>query len=167
VVVLERNLDSLTLDLLGEFKNVRLGLLDVLGLTSDLDLRPGRASLALARDINGDAELLLELTSALAATADKQTVLVGLNLEDLGSLRLLLSDKSQDGSSELLNDRTLAFEADSVAFSIGLGEASQAGTGSAVSGTTSLLNKRSEVGACELLAKVCQCIQIDTYHQYR
>jgi hypothetical protein len=152
VVVLERDLDSLTLDLLGEFQNVCLGLLDVLGLASDLDLRTGRTSLALAGHVDGDAELLLELAAALATTTDEQTVLVGLDLEDLGSLWLLVCDESQDGGSELLDDRALTFEADSVTLSISLGEASQAGTGSAVRGATSLLHERREVRACKLLA---------------
>jgi hypothetical protein len=86
VVVLEGNLDGLALDLLGELKNVSLGLLDVLRLTGNLDLRASRASLALAGDVDGNAELLLELATALATATDEQTVLVGLDLEDLSGL---------------------------------------------------------------------------------
>jgi hypothetical protein len=141
MVVLERDLNSLTLDLLGEFQNVCLGLLDILGLASDLDLRTGRTSFALAGNVDSDAELLFELAAALATTTDEQTVLVGLDLEDLGGLRLLVCDESQDGSSQLLDDRALTLETDSVTFSIGLGEASQTGAGSAVRGTASLLNE--------------------------
>ena len=86
VVVLEGNLDSLALNLLGELQNVSLGLLHVLRLASNLDLGAGRAGLTLAGNVDGDAELLLELTAALATATDEQTVLVGLDLEDLSSL---------------------------------------------------------------------------------
>ena len=86
VVVLEGNLDGLALDLLGELEDVSLGLLDVLRLAGNLDLGASRAGLALARDVDGNAELLLELTTALTTATDEQAVLVGLDLEDLSGL---------------------------------------------------------------------------------
>lgn len=86
VVVLEGNLDGLALDLLGELEDVSLGLLDVLRLAGNLDLGASRAGLALAGDVDGNAELLLELTTALTTATDEQAVLVGLDLEDLSGL---------------------------------------------------------------------------------
>jgi hypothetical protein len=145
VVVLERDLDGLALDLLGELLDVGLGLFDVLGLAGDLDLRAGSAGLALARNVDGHTKLLLHLATGITATTDKQTVLVGLDLEDLSSLRLLVGNKRQDGSSKLLDDGARTLKADSVALGISLGEASHAGAGAAVGRTASLLDQRSEV----------------------
>lgn len=151
MVVLKRDLDGLALDLLGELEDVSLGLFDVLRLTGDLDLRARRTSLALAGNVDGDTELLLELTAALTTTADEQAVLVRLDLEDLSSLGLLIGNESKDGSGELLDNAALTFETDGVALGLGLREASKASTSPGVRRTASLLDKRSEVGACSKL----------------
>lgn len=71
VVVLERDLNGLALDLLGKLQDVSLGLLDIVRLAGHLDLRTSRASLALTRNVDGNAELLLKLATALTATADE------------------------------------------------------------------------------------------------
>lgn len=151
VVVLKRDLDGLAFDLLGELEDVSLGILDVVRLTGDLDLRARRASLALAGNVDGDTELLLELTAALTTTADKQAVLVRLDLKDLSGLGLLVGNEGKDGSGELLDNDALTFETDGVTLGLGLREASKTSTSPSVRGTASLLDKRSEVGACSKL----------------
>lgn len=148
VVVLERDLDGLAFDFLGELEDVRFGLLDVLGLAGHLDLGAGRAGLALARDVDGHAELLLQLAAALTAATDKEAVLVGLDLEDLGGLGVLLCNQGQDSCRELLDDGARALKADGVTLCLGLGEACETSTGSGVRRTTGLFDERCEVGAC-------------------
>lgn len=81
-------------------------------------------------------------------------MLVGLDLQDFGSLGVLLGNEGQDGSRELLNNSARTFETDGVTLRLSLGEASQAGTAPGVRGTTSLLNERGKVGACELLLAI-------------
>ena len=152
VVVLERDLDGLTLDFLGKLLDVSLGLLDVLWLARDLDLRAGSAGLALAGNVDGDTELLLHLAAGVTATADEQTVLVGLDLEDLGSLGLLIGNEGQDGSSKLLNNRAGALKANSVALSVSLGESSHTSASAAIGRTASFLDQRSEVSTCVIVS---------------
>jgi hypothetical protein len=113
------NLHGLALLLLDQALDMLLSLGNVLRSTSNLD---ASLAIALARDIDGNGELGLQLTLRLTATANERSVLVDGDIHNLGDLALALGNDFLDALDDLLDDISAAFHLDAVAIGILLGE---------------------------------------------
>jgi hypothetical protein len=110
VVQVARNLDSLALLTLDKLENVLLGLLDLIGLTGNLDLATSSTSSSLLGDVELDIKLRLERTAGFTTTTNEEAVLIRRNLDSLGGLVLKRRRLSLEGSNDLLNNALGAFD---------------------------------------------------------
>jgi hypothetical protein len=140
--------DGLAFEIFRDLLDVSLGLLNVLGLSLDADLRALWASVGLSRDVDLDAKLLLELAAGLTSPSDEKAVLLWLDFDVLGDLRLLVLDESFDRSADLVHNRLVSLHANSVALDISLWEADHAVVKALVLWSTSLQDDVAEIGSC-------------------
>ncbi|EPE05762.1 hypothetical protein F503_08293 [Ophiostoma piceae UAMH 11346] len=138
------HLDGRRVLLLDERLDVLLGLLDIGRLAGDLDLGAG---VALARDVDDDVELGLDLASRLAAAANQGAVLVLGNIDDVGNLAGALADKVVDLLHKLLDKLAAALDLDGRVGAVLVGKLDGTRKISAVIRAARLDNKLADVGA--------------------
>lgn len=146
VVKTPGDLDSLALLLLDHAGDVLLGLLDVLGLTDDLDLAAGSTGGSLLGNIDGNLELGLQVATSLTATTNEDTVLLRSNLDELSDLAIARADEAFDSGHDLVDDSSVTLDADRVVLRLGTGEANHAGKLTAVIGATGVDDDVANVG---------------------
>lgn len=140
------DLKSLTGLILRQGLDVSLGLLDI-GRLAD-NLNAGLAA-ALARDVNGNLELRLEITLDIATTADERSVLLDRDLNNLGNLVLALSNNSLDLLNDVVDDRGATLNLDGVIGVVLLGELDSTSNLATIVGAAGLNNNVTDGRAYE------------------
>lgn len=144
LVEVARNLQGLGWFLFGQVDDVVLRLLNVSFLTSDFDCG---VCAALSRNVDGDAELLLEALLGFTATANQRPVLVGGYINRSRNLALTESNKILDLLDEVIDNGSTTLQRDGVSIGLLLRELDETGALPRVIGAASLGDQFTQVGA--------------------